>query len=92
MGNCEPPACGRCGEPYEYALDWVDEWWNGTEPTLTCERCGWSAPAGDWPGEFGIAVGAPAVRFENWPPFEPAFLDEVRRRLGGRTRVILAHS
>ena len=91
-GNSEPSACGECGERYPEKWDWVDEWWETrVEPTLTCEHCGWSALAGDWPGEFGIAAGGLAVRFENWPPLSQPFLDELRRRLGGRTRVIYEH-
>jgi hypothetical protein len=89
-----PPECARCGRPYDayWPLDWVDAWWDGgPEPVFTCAGCGWSAPVGDWPGEYVRTVGAPAVRFENWPPLTDAFVATLTGLLGGRTRVLYDH-
>lgn len=69
VGNDEPPACRRCLVPAPPAYEedygeWVGIWLDdGTEPTFTCGYCGWTAPAGDWAGEFSVAVRAPAIRF-----------------------------
>jgi hypothetical protein len=95
--NNEPPACRRCSasapptyrENYgEWVGIWLDE---GTEPAFTCSGCGWTAPAGDWAGKFSVAVGAPAIRFLNWPELDARFITDARAKLGGRTAVVRSH-
>jgi hypothetical protein len=92
----EPPRCIRCqgDAPASYLDDWLDwssAWKRGYEPTFTCHRCGWSGLVGDWDGENGILVGAPAVTFFNWATLSPVFLAGVRNCLGGRTAVVFSH-
>ncbi|MCY1143098.1 hypothetical protein OWR29_34315 [Actinoplanes sp. Pm04-4] len=90
FSNWARPNCDRCGA--RVGTDAVkaafDTWLGATEPALSCQECGWSAPIGNWPAPWPFAFGAPAVAFENWPPLDPQFLGEVREALGGRTRVI----
>ncbi|MDQ1356007.1 MAG: hypothetical protein QOG44_380, partial [Acidimicrobiaceae bacterium] len=40
---------------------------------------------------FGFAVGNFAVRFNNWPILDDAFVDEIARLLSGRWTLILGH-
>ncbi|MGI5125408.1 hypothetical protein ACQEVB_01210 [Pseudonocardia sp. CA-107938] len=84
------PGCGSAGDEDEY-VDHAGRWVAATEPAMTCASCGRAAPLGEWAdGRFGIAVGAPAVRFSNWWPLADDFVTEVRSRLGGRTSVVEA--
>jgi hypothetical protein len=97
MGSTEAPSCRQCGrqatEEYDHLEDWVNPWWlERVEPVFTCAGCGWSAPAGDWPGLFAMVAGAPAVTFNNWPPLRAGFMQTIRELLGGRTRLVEAHS
>lgn len=89
----EPPACRRCGavlaEDVHHGT--IEPWLAGDEPIVVCPNCGWSAPIGDWPAEFGFAIGAPAIVFNNWPMFKVGFLGELRLLLGGRTFVVRTH-
>jgi hypothetical protein len=91
--NYESPVCLRCGavlsEDVHHAM--IEPWLAGDEPIVVCPKCGWSAPIGDWPAEFGFAIGAPAIVFNNWPMFKEAFLLELRALLGGRTLVVRTH-
>ena len=61
----KPPACGRCGavlgEDAHHAM--IEPWLARREPLAICANCGWSALIGDWPGEGGFAIGAPAASF-----------------------------
>jgi hypothetical protein len=88
MAAYAPPPCPVCGhqldEDTHDAL--VAPWLAGTEPPVTCPHCGAVHPLGDWPGTF--QVGELAVRFNNWPPVVPSFLDELGARLGPRWRVV----
>ncbi|HEU5108755.1 MAG TPA: hypothetical protein VFT95_09380 [Micromonosporaceae bacterium] len=91
--NYEPPTCGRCGaaaEEDEHDAA-IEPWIAGGEPMLTCQVCGWSALVGDWPATWPVAVGAPAVVFNNWPPLMPSFTTELRAVLGGRTQLVRSH-
>jgi hypothetical protein len=91
--NLEPPVCPHCQAPMDLdayvalAERWLDE----GEPTITCAACGLAQLLGDYLAPWGYAVGAPAVCFNNWPPLSETFLEEVRRRVGGRTFVVRAH-
>jgi hypothetical protein len=91
--NYEPPACPMCatvlGEEAHESLG--DAWLAGPEPLVRCDACGAEALIGDWPGEWTFHVGDLAVSFNNWPPLNDAFLEEVRRRIGPRSRVVLEH-
>lgn len=92
-GNYEPPTCARCAttlDENEHGAA-LDAWAAGTEPTLVCPICAWSAPAGDWPAPWAVAIGAPAVVFHNWPPLTAAFIEELRAAMGGRTQLVRAH-
>ena len=46
---------------------------------------------GDWRCQFGFAVGNFALRFNNWPILDDAFVEEIARRLSGRWTLILGH-
>jgi hypothetical protein len=95
-GNDEEPRCPQCRTraPSAYTAtyeEWVQTWLDDSaEPVFTC-ACGWTAPVGDWEGEFSVAIGAPAITFHNWPELTPDFLHELRRLLGGRTAVVRTH-
>ncbi|AXH91519.1 hypothetical protein AB0N38_34040 [Micromonospora aurantiaca] len=95
--NDEPPRCPHCsaGAPMAYTEsygDWLHEWLTaGREPVFGCDQCGWSGLVGDWGGQFGVLIGAPAVTFYNWPPLSPAFTADIRGALGGRTGVVASH-
>ena len=91
--NYEPPPCRRCGAilPPDIHDDTIEPWLAGDEPTVVCPNCGWSALIGDWPAQFGFAIGAPAIVFNNWPMFKEPFLAELRALLGGRTFVVRTH-
>ncbi|HEU4423171.1 MAG TPA: hypothetical protein VFR67_11615 [Pilimelia sp.] len=88
--NYEPPTCARCAtavdEDEHHAA--IEPWLAGCEPVLTCRACGWSALAGDWPASWAVAVGAPAVVFNNWPPLKQSFIAELRNAMGGRTQIV----
>lgn len=92
-GNSEEWVCPRCAAE----LDWNDlvESWHTThvEPIATCENCRFSALLGDWPAEFPTAlIGAPCVAFQNWPPLQQRFVEELQHRLGGsRCRYFWEH-
>lgn len=93
MENYEPPWCARCRAAIDQKEhdEAIEAWMVGAEPVLTCHACGWAAPAGDWPIEWGFAVGAPAVEFHNWPPLTEQFVGELRAVVGGRTQFVRAH-
>jgi hypothetical protein len=91
--NYEPPVCARCGtavDTHEH-IELMEPWLIGPEPTMSCQSCGWTALVGDWPADWAIAVGAPAVRFHNWPILAPEFVAELREVLGGRCKFVRAH-
>lgn len=92
--NLEAPSCAACGsrlsEDAYTAL--VEPWVAGGEPAVACGTCGEERPLGDWGAPWGLAVGAPAVCFNNWGILSEEFLDEVRRLIGGRTFVVRGHS
>jgi hypothetical protein len=46
---------------------------------------------GDWRWKFGFAVGSFAVRFNNWPILDDAFVEEIARHLSSRWTLILGH-
>jgi hypothetical protein len=93
----EVPHCPSCSAavPDSYFLDydaWLERWMRERhEPSFTCGSCGKTTKAGDWVGDFCVAVGAPAVTFNNWPHLDGDFMTEVLRQLGGRARVVRAH-
>ncbi len=91
--NYEPPWCDRCRTVFDEIEHHAaaEGWILGEEPTLTCHGCGWSALAGDWPAEWALAVGAPAVEFHNWPPLTERFVSDLRDVVGGRTQFVRAH-
>jgi hypothetical protein len=91
--NYEPPTCAQCMAAYDAEAHHagIDPCLAGNEPTLTCHVCGWSALAGDWPAAWAVAVGAPAVVFNNWPPLSRSFIAELRAVMGGRTQVVRSH-
>jgi hypothetical protein len=92
-GNLEAPSCPACGSRLsddEYVA-LVEPWLAGGEPVVRCDRCGDERPLGDWDAPWGLAIGAPAVRFNNWGILSEEFLDEVRRLIGGRTFVVRGH-
>jgi len=86
----EQPTCGGChallDQDVHHAA--LDVWLAGSEPTLSCRACGWSALVGDWPVTWAAAIGAPAVVFHNWPPLNTAFIAELRAVMGGRTQLV----
>lgn len=92
--NLEVAACGLCGSvlPDEVYFETLEIWLDKGEPEIECSRCQSRALIGDWPAEFGFAVGSPAVRFNNWPSLRGSFVNELRRQLGGRTFVVKAHT
>jgi hypothetical protein len=87
FGNSEDWHCSICGAVLS-ADDLIGRWAETqVEPVAGCGICGWSAPLGDWPVQFPIAlVGAPAITFHNWQPLSRSFRDELTARLGGRCR------
>jgi hypothetical protein len=89
VANYEPPTCGRCGVAIDpdahHAL--LEEWLAVKEPEVACASCGWTALIGDWPAEWGFAVGAPAVVFNNWPILTDEFVASLRSAFGGRTHL-----
>jgi hypothetical protein len=91
--NYEPPTCARCAAAFDedehHAA--IEPWLARGEPVLTCRVCGWSALAGDWPAKWAVAVGAPAVVFNNWPPLTRSFIAELRTVMGGRTQIVRSH-
>jgi hypothetical protein len=90
----EPPVCARCACAFDEQehCGTIEAWMDGTEPTLTCRACGWSALAGDLPVTSAMAVGAPAVAFNNWPPLTQPFTTELREVMCGRTQIVRAHT
>lgn len=86
----EPPLCGSCSAvlPVDVHHGTIETWLARQEPIVVCPNCGWSAPIGDWPAEWGFAIGEPAVVFNNWPDLKGCFLAELRTLLGGRTLVV----
>ena len=90
--NLSPASCARCGarvaDAYYVTLE---PWVSGAEPRLTCPSCGWTALVGDWPNEWGFAVGMPAITFNNWPELTKEFLTSMLAQLGGRSRVVRTH-
>lgn len=91
--NYEPLTCAQCTTEYDDEAHHgvIEPWLAGSEPVLTCQVCGWSALAGDWPATWTFAVGAPAVVFHNWPSLTNGFLAELQTFMGGRTRIVRAH-
>jgi hypothetical protein len=91
--NYRPPTCARCEAAFDEAEHHaaIEPWLAGSEPTLTCRACGWSALAGDWPATWAVAVGAPAVVFNNWPPLTPSFVAALRAVMGGRTQIVRSY-
>ncbi|KAB1941391.1 hypothetical protein F8271_14405 [Micromonospora sp. ALFpr18c] len=94
--NDEAPRCAKCAAAapasYTDSADWLEAWMTaGHEPGFTCDQCGWSGPVGDWSGQFGVLIGAPAVTFLNWPPCSPALITDIRGLLGGRTGIVVSH-
>jgi hypothetical protein len=92
-GNFESPSCPACGSRLsddEYTA-LVEPWLAGGEPVVRCRTCGEERLLGDWDAPWGLAVGAPAVCFNNWGILSEDFLDEVRRLIGGRTFVVRRH-
>ena len=91
--NYEAPVCRRCGavlsEDVHHAT--IEPWLAGNEPIVVCPKCGWSAPIGDWPADFGFAIGAPAIVFNNWSGLKDGFVAELRGLLGGRTFLVRTH-
>ena len=91
MSAFEPSsaACPRCRKEIEdLEADWstaAQDWMAGdNDASLSCSGCGASSPVTGWIYKAGYGFGNLAFRFWNWPPFTPAFLDEVRRELGHR--------
>lgn len=60
------------------------------EPLLRCRACGTEHPLGDWPGS-ALLIGHLAVEFHNWSDLAPAFEQQLRRRMSGRTQVMECH-
>lgn len=90
MGNTEPPTCAACGAELDMGefVEMIQPWLDDGEPTVTCAECGHADLLGNWPAPWGIAVGTPAVTFNNWPRLTDEFLAELRSRLSPRTMVI----
>jgi len=91
--NFEAPSCPACATPLgddEYTA-LAEAWLAGGEPVVRCGTCGEERLLGDWDAPWGLAVGAPAVCFNNWGILSDEFLDEVRRLIGGRTLVVRGH-
>lgn len=91
------PRCAHCGQQLEtgrYVTLMSDVWLKTVEPTVECEKCGWSALLGEWqvdPPEYGWAVGALAVTFIDWVDWvTEEFAFELRTHLGGRTAHVQA--
>jgi hypothetical protein len=91
IGNYEPPRCPSCGAPNDAAHDLIEGWLEGEEPDVECAACAKTHLLGDWSGEFNFCVSEIAVRFNNWPPLAPRFLEELSARLGARVRVVYEH-
>jgi hypothetical protein len=92
-GNFEAPSCPACGTRLsdEDYISLVEPWLAGREPAVACGTCGEERLLGDWDAPWGLAVGAPAVRFNNWGILSEEFLEEVRGLIGGRTFVVRCH-
>jgi hypothetical protein len=91
--NFEAPSCPACGTRLndgEYTA-LVEPWLAGGEPVVRCGMCGEERLLGDWDAPWGLAVGAPAVCFNNWGILSEEFVDEVRGLVGGRTFVVRSH-
>ena len=84
------PACGTRLSDDEYTA-LVEPWLADGEPVVPCATCGEARPLGDWDAGGGLAVGAPAVCFNNWGILLDEFVDEVRRLIGRRTFVVRSH-
>jgi hypothetical protein len=79
--------CPECG--WKMVDGWEDRWSAAVQEWLTgddeafldCARCQIGAPVAQWKFvDFGF--GSLAFRFWNWPPFRPAFLEELGKELG----------
>ena len=84
------PACGTHLSDDEYTA-LVEPWLASGEPVVPCGTCGGERPLGDREAPWGLAVGAPAVCFNNWGILSDEFVDEVRRLIGERTFVVRSH-
>src|SRR4051794_15938677 len=89
--NYEGPVCARCGTLLDLSGETIQGWYEGTEPVVQCLECDWSARIGDWPGDWIIAVGAPALRFNNWGELRPEFVSALRQLMGERTALVRGH-
>jgi hypothetical protein len=91
--NFTPPTCPACQAMMDADryFSFIDPWLEGDEPEVACAACGSGRRLGDWDAPWGYAIGAPAVRFNNWPILTDAFLAELRARVGVRTAVVRQH-
>lgn len=92
--NQEVPRCASCGTAIDDAAygPFIDSWAVGVEPFVACRTCGASRLLGDWEGEPSVCVvGEVAVSFADWLPLRESFVTRLRARLGGRTRLVVAH-
>jgi hypothetical protein len=92
-GNFESPPCPICRTPADFDryVELIEVWLDGPEPRLLCSRCRSECLIGDWRWRFGFAVGNFAVRFNNWPILDDAFVEEIARHLSSRWTLILGH-
>ena len=93
--NTEAPRCPSCrsamADDAFYA--YVEQWSEGAEPEVACQACGATRALGDWDGGpwGGCVVGDLGLRFNGWLALRDAFVQRLRERMGGRTRLIVAH-
>ncbi len=92
-GNFESPPCPACHSRVDVDryIELIPVWLEGPEPTLWCPQCHSEHLIGDWRWRFGFAVGNLAVRFNNWPVLDDAFVEEIARHLSARWTLILGH-
>lgn len=78
--------CPHCGAwlPFEAVLPEVEEWLEGGPDSLACARCGAWTGLNGWSWPVPCAFAELGLRFWNWPPLAPAFVDDLSRRLGHR--------
>jgi hypothetical protein len=89
-GNYTLPTCPTCAASLDEETDiaLIEPWLEDAEPMVTCTHCSAGALVGDWKGQWAIYVANLAVQFNNWPPLNDPFVDQLCDHLGSRCRMI----
>lgn len=91
-GNGIELKCASCGETFEPGdayIAAIEAWWGGDDQiAYACDRCGHKARLADWTGPWAFGFGCFGLRFWNWPPLLPQFVEQVATVLGSRVVVV----